>query len=297
VQGFLNLNKPADWTSHDCVAKVRRILRLKKVGHGGTLDPAATGVLPIALGRATRLLQYLPADKAYRATVRFGVTTTTDDLDGEIITQPAAPQLTLADVQAVLPQFQGTIEQIPPRYSAIQVEGKRLYDLARTGQSVDVPQRTVHVHKIKILNWRDGEFPELDLAIACGAGTYIRAIARDLGDVLQTGATLASLIRTKSSGFTLNTSIALEQLQEQVNAEQWQPLPADAGLQHLPILVLEDLQAQAWQQGQKLSTSDSVDNSTTARTYDATGQFLGISQVHPSEAGIQIKPKVVLLPA
>lgn len=297
MQGFLNLNKPADWTSHDCVAKVRRILRLKKVGHGGTLDPAATGVLPIALGRATRLLQYLPADKAYRATVRFGVTTTTDDLDGEIITQPAAPQLTLADVQAVLPQFQGTIEQIPPRYSAIQVEGKRLYDLARTGQSVDVPQRTVHVHKIKILNWRDGEFPELDLAIACGAGTYIRAIARDLGDVLQTGATLASLIRTKSSGFTLNTSIALEQLQEQVNAEQWQPLPADAGLQHLPILVLEDLQAQAWQQGQKLSTSDSVDNSTTARTYDATGQFLGISQVHPSEAGIQIKPKVVLLPA
>ena len=123
--GFLDLNKPAGFTSHDCVAKIRRILNIKKVGHGGTLDPAATGVLPIAIGKATRLLQFLPTRKAYQAKIRLGITTTTDDLEGEIITSQSGLELTLSQIKACLPQFVGTIEQTPPAYSAIKKDGKK----------------------------------------------------------------------------------------------------------------------------------------------------------------------------
>ncbi|MEO0843648.1 MAG: tRNA pseudouridine(55) synthase TruB, partial [Cyanobacteria bacterium J06643_5] len=205
--GFLNLDKPFDWTSHDCVAKTRRLLRIKKVGHAGTLDPAATGVLPIAIGKATRLLQYLPSDKAYKATIRLGVQTTTDDLQGEVIHQQFVNGLNLETVKAALEKFQGKIEQIPPSYSAIQVGGKRLYDLARKGEKIEVPVRTVEVFSIDILDWRESDFPELDVNISCGGGTYIRAIARDLGAVLETGGTLAALRRTVSSGFNLADSM------------------------------------------------------------------------------------------
>lgn len=134
MSGFINLHKPLTWTSHDCVAKVRGLLQLKKVGHAGTLDPMAEGVLPIALGRATRLIPFLPEDKTYRAIIRFGVTTSSDDLEGEVIAQTAAPDLTEAIAITPLSDFLGTIEQIPPRYSAIQMNGKRLYKLARQGQ-------------------------------------------------------------------------------------------------------------------------------------------------------------------
>ena len=129
MDGFLNLNKPVGFTSHDCVAKLRRLLNTRRIGHAGTLDPLATGVLPIAVGRATRLLQFLRSDKAYRAIVRFGVSSTTDDLEGEILNQQPVPYLDLAEVKVALQQFQGTIQQVPPIYSAIQVDGKRLYDL------------------------------------------------------------------------------------------------------------------------------------------------------------------------
>jgi tRNA pseudouridine55 synthase len=278
VQGFLNLNKPFDWTSHDCVARVRRLLRLKRVGHAGTLDPAATGVLPIAFGKATRLLQYLPGNKAYQATVRFGVQTTTDDLQGEIITSAPCAGLSLAEVKAVLPQFQGRIEQIPPSYSAIQVDGKRLYDLARRGEQVEVPVRTVEVFQIEILDWREGEFPELDLAIACGSGTYIRAIARDLGAVLQTGGTLAALIRTASSGFNLADSLTLSDLETQLQTETFQATAPDAPLLHLPTVILPAESAQKWCQGQRITVTPDI--SGIVRVYQKDTRFLGIGQLN-----------------
>ncbi|BAY92161.1 MULTISPECIES: tRNA pseudouridine(55) synthase TruB [unclassified Tolypothrix] len=278
MQGFLNLNKPFDWTSHDCVARVRKLLRLKRVGHAGTLDPAATGVLPIAFGRATRLLQYLPGNKAYNATIRFGVQTTTDDLQGEVITSAPCPQLSLTEVETALPQFLGKIEQIPPSYSAIQVDGQRLYDLARRGEKVEVPVRTVEVLQMEILAWREGDFPELDIAIACGSGTYIRAIARDLGAVLQTGGTLAALTRTASSGFDLAESLTLSDLETQLQAGTFQPIPLDAPLQHLPAVVLPATSAQKWCQGQRISVT--TDISGNVRVYEEPTRFLGIGQVN-----------------
>lgn len=246
VDGFLNLNKPFGFTSHDCVAKVRRILGTKKVGHAGTLDPAATGVLPIAVGRATRLLQYLHHDKAYQATIRFGITTATDDLEGEILTQQAAPGLSLDLVRDKLPLFQGVIEQIPPNYSAIQIEGKRLYELARSGKAIAAPARTVEIYRLNILAWRAGEFPELDLEIACGSGTYIRSIARDLGAELKTGATLAKLLRTESNGFSLQDSLTLEELPAPLFA-------SEQAVMHLPEVRVEEGIARRWCQGQKIA--------------------------------------------
>ncbi|MBD2025233.1 tRNA pseudouridine(55) synthase TruB, partial [Leptolyngbya sp. FACHB-711] len=253
MHGFLNLNKPAGLTSHDCVARLRKLLRTKKVGHGGTLDPAATGVLPIAVGKATRLLQYLSHQKSYRATVRFGLRTTTDDLEGEVLSQFDASGLTQDQVKAALPKFQGTIAQIPPSYSAIQVGGKRLYELARSGETVEAPVRTVQIDRLEILDWRPGEYPELDLAIDCGTGTYIRSIARDLGDVLGTGGTLAKLLRTRSSDFFLQDSLSLEAVAAQMEANALSLMPPSIALGQMPIAVLNSDQTLAWSQGKRLS--------------------------------------------
>jgi tRNA pseudouridine55 synthase len=252
-------------------------LRLKRVGHAGTLDPAATGVLPIALGKATRLLQYLPGEKAYKATVRFGVRTTTDDLQGEVITSQPCPGLNLTAIETEIPQFIGQIEQIPPSYSAIQVEGKRLYDLARQGEIVQAPVRTVEVLKIEILDWRNSDFPELDLAIACGAGTYIRAIARDLGIILNTGATLAALTRTESSGFYLQDSLTLTDLETQLQTGTFQTIPSDAALQQLSPVNLPDTLAKKWCQGQKVPVN--LDVSDLVRVYEQENRFLGVGKI------------------
>jgi len=277
VDGFLNLNKPLGFTSHDCVAKVRRLLKLKRVGHAGTLDPAASGVLPIALGRATRLLQFLPGDKAYHATIRFGVQTTTDDLEGEVLQSQSAEHLTLEAVQQALPQFLGPLEQIPPAYSAIQVQGKRLYDLARAGQTVEVKPRSVEVFAIDVRGWQTGELPELEVAIACGSGTYIRAIARDLGNVLGVGGTLAKLIRTRSSGFDLRDSLTFEALTTQLEEHRFQLIAPEHVLSHLPTLVLPNAIARRWCQGQKILHTPTTETQEPQCIYSEAGTFLGIA--------------------
>ncbi|WP_421655073.1 tRNA pseudouridine(55) synthase TruB [Leptothermofonsia sp. ETS-13] len=312
MHGFLNLNKPFGFTSHDGVAKVRRLLKLKRVGHAGTLDPAATGVLPIALGRATRLLQFLRQDKAYRATIRFGIRTTTDDLEGETLLAQPAPELDLETVKALLPHFQGTLQQVPPDYSAIQIQGKRLYELARKGETIAAQPRSVEVFSIEVLGWRSGEFPEVDLAIACGSGTYIRAIARDLGNALKTGGTLAALIRTASSGFELANSLTLEELEIQVQEGRFQPILPQLALEHLPVIALSDSPARRWCQGQKVEVSESDWAAPSAegagkttvstanlvlRVHHRNSQFLGIGQVTRGPTGLVLSPKVVFADA
>ena len=308
VCGFLNLCKPAGFTSHDCVARVRRLTRCKRTGHGGTLDPAAIGVLPIALGPATRLLQFLPGAKAYEATVRLGITTTTDDLEGEVLTSRSPAELaavTLESITAALPGFIGTITQIPPKYSAIQVDGQRLYDLARQGKAIDVPERQVQVLSIELRAWRPGEQPELDLAIVCGPGTYIRSIARDLGEVLGVGGTLAHLKRTLSGGFELVDSLTLEQL-EQAIADGWQPIDPAVALAHLPTVVLAEEPVRRWFFGQAIAIDhrpagwDSTPvlkqeaTEPIARVLDEAGRLLGVGHVAIGETGAIVSPRVVL---
>lgn len=294
MHGFINLNKPIGFTSHDCVARVRRMLRLSRVGHGGTLDPAASGVLPIAIGKATRLLQFLAPDKVYQATIQFGISTTTDDLEGEIIASLPVPNLSLEQIVPALQQFQGKIVQVPPKYSAIQVQGKRLYNLARAGEEVEVPARRVEVFKIEILDWRGGDFPQLDVAIACGAGTYIRAIARDLGVVLQTGGTLAALIRTQSSGFRLVDSLNLEELAAQLEQEIFQPIAPTVALQHLDSIILPATDAKKWCQGQRIyCPPNGVMLNTPLRVHDESDRFLGIGHLVESEAMHLLIPLMV----
>lgn len=312
MQGFLNLNKPAGLTSHDCVARVRRLLKLKRVGHGGTLDPAAVGVLPIALGQATRLLQYLSHGKAYQARIRFGLTTSTDDLEGEVLTQTVAADLSLNQVQLLLPQFQGTIQQIPPSYSAIQVGGKRLYELARAGELVEAPVRTVSVERLEILGWHPGEQPELEMAITCGAGTYIRSIARDLGAALGVGGTLAHLIRTASSGFPIDQSLSLDELADQLATHSFCPIPPAAALAHLPQIGLTGEQVRRWRQGQPIPAIALEATNWAVTALEATegpvqselpqpsqvidqtnGDFLGIGELQQRQTDLFLAPKLV----
>lgn len=311
MHGFLNLNKPSGFTSHDAVAKVRWLLKLKRVGHAGTLDPTATGVLPIALGRATRLLQFLRQDKVYWATIRFGMKTTTDDLEGETLLARPVPELELETIKALLPQFQGTLQQVPPDYSAVQVQGRRLYELARKGERIAAQPRSVEVFSLEVLDWRPGDFPEVDLAIACGSGTYIRAIARDLGNVLKTGGTLAALCRTASSGFKLADSLTLEELEVQVQAGTFQPILPELALEHLPAIALPASTARRWCQGQKVRVRESdlagwaeragqpidLTASSILRIHNKNNQFLGIAQVTRGATDFVLTPRVVFADA
>lgn len=290
--GFINLNKPWQWTSHDCVGKVRRLFKTRKVGHGGTLDPLATGVLPIAIGKATRLLPYLPGEKRYQAVVRFGVQTDSDDLAGKVIAETSAAHLTLAEIEAALPQFLGRITQIPPQYSAIQVDGKRLYQLARAGIACDVPSREVDIFQLHVVDWRSGDHPELTLKVDCGEGTYIRALARDLGDRLGVGATLAGLERHLSGGMTLVDSVTLEDLQTMADAgTPWPWLSPQQALAHLPVVKLEADLVQRWRQGQRLLLPDLPLD--TVQVTDQQGDCLGIATVTAELQGTVLRPKVV----
>lgn len=302
MDGFLNLHKPLGFTSHDCVAKLRRLLKTKKIGHAGTLDPMADGVLPVAIGRATRLLQFLPSSKAYRAIVRFGLTTATDDLEGEVLTQQACPEVTVDQVINLLPKFVGEIDQIPPAFSAIQVDGKRLYELARAGQAVEVPMRTVEVFEIRVTGWRSSEFPEMALEIRCGGGTYIRSIARDLGVALGTGATLAGLTRTHSSGFDLSESLTFEAIEASLADQTLVLTSVEQPLRHHPAILLNDEQTWRWCNGQKIAPPElpfgqqmPIGQVCRARRFNPETQqedFLGMAEVEQREEFVFLRAKM-----
>lgn len=291
--GFLNLNKSTGFTSHDCVAKIRRILNTKKVGHGGTLDPAATGVLPIAIGKATRLLQFLPTNKCYQAKIKFGIVTTTDDLEGEVISSQSSAHLTLDEIKLFLPNFIGKIEQMPPIYSAIKQDGKKLYELARKGEEIEVSKREIEIFKIDVLNWYPSEFPELELNIACGSGTYIRAIARDLGKMLKVGGTLASLTRTLSCGMELKDSLNLEEIQQQKELGNLELIPPDFPLKHLTKVYLKEEESKRWCQGQKIIYNEQIEGENCL-VYDQNQQLLGIGEIAINLDSNLLIPKVVI---
>jgi tRNA pseudouridine55 synthase len=240
LDGVLIVAKPSGPTSHDVVGLVRRLSSTRRVGHGGTLDPFAAGVLPVFLGRATRLVEYhLGATKRYRATICFGETSTTDDIDGGR-TPIDGPPITRDAVEGGMRALTGPIRQVPPVYSAVQIEGRRAYQMARAGQEVVLAPRDVVIHEFTLLEW-DASDPARPVAVTevvCSAGTYIRALARDLGARLESGAYLGALVRTASGGFRLEDAIGFEALRDGAagGQEGFASLlrPIDAGLEDLP---------------------------------------------------------------
>jgi tRNA pseudouridine55 synthase len=219
VDGIFSIAKPTGMTSHDVVARVRRLAGQKRVGHAGTLDPAASGVLPVLLGQATRVAEYLSeGGKAYRATVRFGVVTDTYDAEGRVVRAAPTDGLTLDAVRAALPDFLGEQMQRPPAYSAIKRAGRPLYELARAGAAVTPEPRRVRIDALTVVAWQP---PDLVLDVECGKGTYIRSLAYDLGERLGTGAHLAALERTRSGPFTLAESVTLEALGRALDDGSW----------------------------------------------------------------------------
>lgn len=218
LMGFLNVYKPAGITSHDVVSRMRRVTKIKQIGHTGTLDPFAEGVLPICIGKSTRLIEYLDDDKEYLAVVQFGKSTTTYDLEGEV-TQTYDKKVTEDEITEALKTFEGEISQIPPIYSAIKVNGKKLYDYARQGQEVQIQPRKVTIEKIELKNF-DKNNQTADILIKCSKGTYIRSIAHDLGQNLGSGGYLIKLIRTQAGKFLVGSSINLEEFDCMEKVEQ-----------------------------------------------------------------------------
>lgn len=209
--GFLNIYKPKGKTSHDVVAVLRRITKIKQIGHTGTLDPFAEGVLPICIGKATRLIEYLDDDKAYIGTVQLGKSTTSYDTEGEGVNF-SDKKVSLEEIENILPKFQGEIEQLPPIYSAIKVNGKKLYEYARKGEEVEIKPRKVNIYKLEVVNF-DEEKQTLELHIECSKGTYIRSIAHDIGEILGCYGHLIKLVRTKAGKFEISKAIQLDILE------------------------------------------------------------------------------------
>ena len=284
--GFLVLDKAAGLTSHACVARVRRAYKLKRVGHGGTLDPAVTGVLPIALGPATRLLPYLEGDKTYRGVVQLGLRTVSDDLEGEVLARLAVPALEAADLEAALASFRGPIQQVPPQVSAVHVEGQRAYALVRQGEQLELAPRAVTIQRLELLGW-DGATARLELLVRCSAGTYIRSLARDLGEALGCGGALAQLRRSEALGFGLEQAVPLEALDQAPLPPLLNPL---AALGHLPQRQLLDAELEGWRCGRALDHGLSLEAGEPVAVLGPDGNLAGMART--SEGGL-LQPKLV----
>ena len=269
------MDKPADWTSQDVAAKLRGVFHEKRVGHGGTLDPMATGVLPIFVGRATRAAQFLEsADKEYIAQLRLGVVTDTQDACGNILSQQAA-SVTREALEAALVRFTGEIEQIPPMYSAVKIGGKKLYELARRGKEVERPARTITVHALEIL---DGADDLWTLRVHCSKGTYVRTLCHDIGQMLGCGGCMQTLRRTRAGAFDLTQAITMEQLLAFAREHDPQELlmPVDALFVAHPACIVTLGQAGRIRNGADVTDRSFADG--LCRVYTETGEFLALAR-------------------
>ncbi len=294
MDGILSINKDLGMTSHDVVARVRKLLKQKRVGHTGTLDPLASGVLPLCLGQATRVAEYLSEDgKAYDAQVVFGAVTDTYDREGTILRTANTDTLTRAAIEEALPYFLGKQWQLPPRYSAIKIQGQPAYKFARAGEEISLEPRPIEIFALDILAWHP---PTLSLHIECGKGTYIRSLAYDLGERLGYGAYLGALMRTRSGPFTLADSITLEQVAQY--SEQGTIasilLPADRALQNYPACRLDEETTQRVLHGNAFFYPALGDSPTQyiARVYAPDGTFTAIAYWDAQQH--QWQPKKVL---
>jgi tRNA pseudouridine55 synthase len=272
LDGVLLFDKPLELSSNDALQKVRRLFQAEKAGHTGTLDPLATGLLPICFGEATKFSNaLLDADKSYRATVRLGQTTATGDAEGEVIAEHEVTA-TLEQVQAVLAQFRGAIQQLPPMYSALKHQGKPLYEYIRNGETVHRDLRDVVIHEL-VLNGFTGN--ELDISVRCSKGTYIRTLGEDIGATLGCGAHLTALRRTAIAHFDLQAGYTLAQLGDMSEAERdaWL-LPVDSLLPTMPRLNLDAMQIKRMAQGQRLGLDAGLPDGRVS-LYGAQG-FVGV---------------------
>jgi len=250
--GFLILNKSKNCTSHDCVKRIKRIFNIKKVGHTGTLDPQVTGVLPLALGSATRFIQYLPQEKSYIGIIQLGIKTTTDDIHGEIMKQKKFPKLTFDDLDDTLNSFRGIIQQIPPQVSSVHVNGERAYKKSWRKEEFTLPSKEVKVESLILKDWNQAN-GQLRIEINCSSGTYIRSIARDLGILLKSEGCLYDLRRTKASGFSEDKSINLDYLINKHNEKDKFIIPIEDALDHLPkIHLTSELDILYWRTGRQI---------------------------------------------
>jgi len=281
MDGILNINKPTGMTSHDVVARVRKLLAQRRVGHAGTLDPAASGVLPICVGQATRVAEYLSdSGKAYRATLYFGIETDTYDAEGTVVQTTTTTALSRTYIESLLPAFLGEQMQVPPRYSAIKLQGQPAYKRARAGEELALAARPVTISHLDILDWQP---PQLTLEIECSKGTYIRSLAHDLGERSGYGAHLCALVRTRSGPFRLANSITLEQLAEAAaqGTIGENLYPADKALEQYPALVLDEETAARVRHGNAFSgyrEARDAGEQKLARVYDDIGRFLAIAE-------------------
>src|SRR5258707_315550 len=278
MDGIFNINKPTGMTSHDVVAKVRKLLKQKRVGHAGTLDPAASGVLPVCVGQGTRVAEYLSeSGKEYRATVIFGVETDTYDVEGAITRTASTEDLNLAGIEQELAGLRGPQMQVPPRYSAIKIQGQAAYKRTRAGEELELEARPIDISRLESVAWQT---PVLVLDVACSKGTYIRSLAYDLGRVSGCGAHLGGLIRTRSGPFSLDESITLEEL---AHASEQGRLtgclqPADKALAHYPALHLSTEETARVLHGNAFAWPDTQAEATLARVYNADGEFIAIAE-------------------
>jgi len=291
VSGVLNIDKPKGLTSYAVVSRLRRGLKQRRVGHAGTLDPLATGVLVVCLGRAVRLTEYVAENaKAYRATIRFGLTTTTWDLEGEVVERRAYDRLSLETIQQALPGFIGRIAQVPPMYSALKRGGQPLYRLARRGITVEREARLVEVQGIEVLSWQP---PDLVLRIACSKGTYIRSLAHDLGQALGVGAVLADLARLAVGNLRLEEAISLEALLSEGHDGSWKRhlLPMRVALGEMPGVQVDEETARRISFGQSVSL-DLAGDAMLSYAYDEGERLLAILKRDP-ESGLWWPQKVL----
>jgi tRNA pseudouridine55 synthase len=288
--GYVVIDKPAGWTSHDVVARVRRIVNEKRVGHAGTLDPVAVGVLPVAIGNATRTIEYLAeADKTYIADITLGITTDTADIEGKVTSIADAEHVQLPDIERVLDRFRGPQFQVPPMHSALKVDGQPLYERARRGEVLDIPARPIVILSLLLLDWTS---PVARVEVRCSKGTYIRSLARDIGEMLGTGAHLSRLVRTQVGGFRIDDAMSLESLASSIERGNWDRIsvhPDVAMLDH-DALVLDESAREDWLFGRDVPADGATG---TVRVYDANGTWLGVG--HVAEDSKTVRPVKVVI--
>lgn len=300
MEGVVLLHKPKGMTSHDCVFKLRKILREKRIGHTGTLDPDVTGVLPICVGRATKIAQFLTSEtKTYEGEVTLGFSTTTEDASGEVVeTKNVDRVITRKEVEEVLAALTGTIEQMPPMFSAVKVNGKKLYEYARAGQEVERPVRTITIHEFVLLDDREvfeGENISFRFRVTCSKGTYVRTLAVMIGEKLGFPSHMSHLVRTASGEFLLEDCISFEEIEENVQNGTVESIfiSIDEALSKFPKMVVDEKQAEKIKNGMFLTNELQI-TAPFITVFDKNDRCLAIYEHHPKHPGM-LKPMKVLV--